>query len=130
MKGESIVCGIIVAFVIILLCLAMANSARADETIRVVTAYNVGDTSQTDSTPCIDASNTNICRALGRGEKRCAANFVPLGTVLNIENYGTCKVTDRMNRRYKNRVDIAFPLDKKAEALKFGKQELKVEVIE
>jgi len=128
MKTNDIVCGIIVVVMVIMFCLAMANSARG-ETVRVVTAYNVGDRSQTDDTPCIDASNSNICLALDRGEKRCAANFVPLGTQLHIQNYGTCTVTDRMNRRYKNRVDVAFPKHEKSKALKFGKQKLYVEVI-
>src|SRR5210317_1340752 len=45
------------------------------ETIRVVTAYNVGDPRQTDDTPCISANGENICRALANGEMRCAANF-------------------------------------------------------
>lgn len=101
----------------------------AEATVRTVTAYNVGDTAQTDDTPCTDASNSNICLAVDRGELRCAANFVPLGTQLHIEKVGTCTVTDRMNRRYKNRVDLAFPKHKKAEALRFGKQKLHVEVL-
>jgi len=128
MKTNDIMCGIVVVVMVIMFCLAMANSARGD-TIREVTAYNVGDPAQTDDTPCIDASNSNICKALDRGEKRCAANFVPLGTRLYIHNYGTCTVTDRMNRRYRNRVDIALPKHEKSKALKFGKQKLYVEVI-
>ena len=97
--------------------------------VREVTAYNVGDRSQTDSTPCISASGENICRALKRGKKRCAANFVPFGTVLHIKGYGTCTVTDRMNRRYYNRVDIAMKPNEKERAIKFGKQKLYVKVI-
>ena len=34
------------------------------ETIRVVTAYNVGDPRQTDDTPCIAANGEDICSAL------------------------------------------------------------------
>ena len=40
------------------------------ETIRVVTAYNVGDPRQTDDTPCISANGENICR--GPGQRRNA----------------------------------------------------------
>ncbi len=81
------------------------------ETIRVVTAYNVGDPRQTDDTPCISANGENICSALANGEMRCAANFVPLGSRLHVDKIGVCLVTDRMNRRYRNRVDIAMRKD-------------------
>jgi 3D (Asp-Asp-Asp) domain-containing protein len=54
---------------------------------------------------------------------------VPFGTRLFIEKYGTCTVTDRMNRRYKSRVDIAMKLNEKGAALKFGVQRLKVQII-
>lgn len=114
---------------LIIIFILIPTFCFANETYRVVTAYNVGDESQTDDTPCIDASNENICDALDRGEMRCAANFVPLGTHLQIEKVGTCKVTDRTNRRYKNRVDIAFPKDKLKEALNFGRQILKVKIL-
>jgi hypothetical protein len=69
------------------------------ETIRVVTAYNAGDPGQTDDTPCISASGENICKALAKGKKRCAANFVPLGSRLHVEKIGVCLVTDRTNRK-------------------------------
>lgn len=97
-------------------------------TIREVTAYNVGDISQTDDSPCISANGENICEALEKGYKRCAANFVPIGTDLIIQNYGECKVTDRMNSRYKNRVDIAMTLEEKERAINFGLQRLLVTV--
>lgn len=99
------------------------------KTIRDVTAYNVGDPAQTDSTPCISASNQNICKALEAGELHCAANFVPLGTKLHIENIGICTVTDRMNRRYKNRVDIAMPKNDNKKACEFGRQKLLVVIL-
>ncbi len=69
------------------------------ETIRVVTAYNAGDPRQTDDTPCISASGENICKALAKGKKRCAANFVPLGSRLHVGKIGVCLVTDRTNRK-------------------------------
>jgi 3D (Asp-Asp-Asp) domain-containing protein len=89
-----------------------------------VTAYNVGDVAQTDDEPCIDASNTDICKALDKGERRCAANFIPLGTFIYIEGYGDCVVTDRMNRRYQKHVDIAMKKHEKRKALDFGRRTL------
>ena len=97
-------------------------------TLREITAYNAGDPYQTDSTPCIGAMNTNICKKLSEGKKICAANFVPLGTVLHIQGYGDCEVEDRMNKRYPYRVDIAMPLEQKKEALEFGLKNLLVNV--
>ena len=99
------------------------------EIIREVTSYNVGDISQTDSSPCHSANGENICRALELGYKRCAANFVPFGTILMIDKYGECMVTDRMNSRFNNRVDIAMKLSEKERAIKFGKQNLLVRVL-
>ena len=99
------------------------------ETIRVVTAYNVGDSRQTDNTPCISANGENICRALANGEMRCAANFVPLGSRLYVDKIGVCLVTDRMNKRYRNRVDIAMRKDEYRKALRFGRQKLHVKIL-
>ena len=69
-----------------------------------VTAYN-SVAWQTDETPCIGAQGTDICEIYERGEDICAANFVPLGTVLSVEGLGDCVVRDRMNARYDYRVD-------------------------
>jgi len=100
------------------------------ETIRVVTAYNAGDPRQTDDTPCISASGENICKALAKGKKRCAANFVPLGSRLYVEKIGVCLVTDRTNKRYRNRVDIAMQRDEYHKARRFGRQKLTVKIID
>ena len=100
------------------------------ETIRVVTAYNVGDPRQTDDTPCISANGENICRALAEGGMRCAANFVPLGSRLYVDKIGVCLVTDRTNRRYRNRVDIAMQKDEYRKALRFGRQKLQVKILD
>lgn len=97
-------------------------------TIREVTMYNAGDVNQTDDSPCISANGEDICLAIAKGYKRCAANFVPLGTNLIIQNYGECKVTDRMNSRYQNRVDIAVGVDEYERAVKFGLQNLQVTI--
>ena len=100
------------------------------ETIRVVTAYNVGDPGQTDDTPCISANGENICSALANGEMRCAANFVPLGSRLHVDKIGVCLVTDRMNKRYRNRVDIAMQKDEYRKACRFGRQKLHVKILD
>ena len=100
------------------------------ETIRVATAYNAGDARQTDDTPCISASGENICKALAKGKKRCAANFVPLGSRLYVEKIGVCLVTDRTNKRYRNRVDIAMQRDEYHKARRFGRQKLTVKIID
>ena len=97
--------------------------------IREVTAYNVGDPEQNHGDPCIAANGENICAALNLGLKRCAANFVPFGTQLSIDHYGVCTVTDRMNRRYKDRVDIAMKVTEKDKALQFGVKKLKVTIL-
>jgi 3D (Asp-Asp-Asp) domain-containing protein len=100
------------------------------ETIRVVTAYNVGDPRQTDDTPCIAANGEDICSALAKGEMRCAANFVPLGSHLYVDKIGVCLVTDRMNRRYRNRVDIAMEKNEYYKARRFGRQKLRVKILD
>ncbi len=97
--------------------------------LREVTAYNVGDPDQNWGDPCQSANGENICVALDSGSNRCAANFVPFGTMLRIAHYGICTVTDRMNKRYTNRVDIAMKKDEKEKALRFGLQRLPVTVI-
>jgi 3D (Asp-Asp-Asp) domain-containing protein len=100
------------------------------ETIRVVTAYNVGDPRQTDDTPCIAANGEDICSALAKGELRCAANFVPLGSHLYVDKIGVCLVTDRMNKRYRNRVDIAMEKNEYHKARRFGRQKLHVKILD
>ena len=75
-----------------------------------VTAYNSLPW-QTDATPCIGAQGTDICEIYEAGENVCAANFVPLGTVLEVEGLGECVVRDRMNARYYYRVDWYMGMD-------------------
>jgi 3D (Asp-Asp-Asp) domain-containing protein len=99
------------------------------ETIRIVTAYNVGDPRQTWGDPCISANGENICNALKSGLKRCAANFVPLGTELIVGEYGRYVVTDRTHSRYRNRVDIAMHLNEYKKAKQFGKKKLNVKIL-
>ena len=96
---------------------------------REVTAYNAGDPAQNYGDPCESANGEDICAALDSGFKRCAANFVPFGTLLHIAHYGVCTVTDRMNKRYRDRVDIAMKKHEKQKALQFGRRRLKVTVL-
>lgn len=98
-------------------------------TVRAVTAYNAGDQNQCDSDPCISANGENICEAISNGDRRCAANFVPFGTHLYIENLGECLVTDRMHPRFNQRVDIAMDKTQKKQAIEFGLQYLKVKIM-
>lgn len=83
-----------------------------------VTAYN-SVPEQTDDTPCIGAQGTDICEIYAAGENVCAANFVPLGTKLEVEGLGTCIVRDRMNARYTKRIDWYMGMDIKG-ARQFG----------
>ncbi len=89
-----------------------------------ITAYNVGVVAQTDNTPCIGASGDNLCKMVAQGQNVCAANFVRLGTYLEIENIGKCIVLDRMNARYNNayppRIDFAMGPNEIAQAKQFG----------
>jgi 3D (Asp-Asp-Asp) domain-containing protein len=108
---------------------AQKNYHTVSETVRYVTAYNVGDPKQNYGDPCISANGENICKALALGAKRCAANFVPFGTELFIQAYGICVVTDRTNSRYRNRVDIAMKTYELRKAKQFGKKKLYVKIL-
>lgn len=85
-----------------------------------VSAYNSVPW-QTDDTPCIGAQGTDICVLLDQGLNTCAANFLPLGTMLEVDGLGTCEVRDRMNARYHYRVDWYMGMDI-ASARQFGVQ--------
>lgn len=106
-----------------------AGREAAGGTVREVSAYNVGDKIQCSGDPCVSASGEDVCRAVRAGLKRCAANFVPLGTVLRIEGWGECLVADRMNKRYAEAVDIAMGPDEVARAVEFGRRNLLVEIM-
>jgi len=75
---------------------------------------------QTDATPCITAAGTRVRPGV------VAANFLPLGTLLQIGN-DVYIVEDRMNPRYPNSIDIFFAST--SEALEFGSKELDIIVI-
>lgn len=96
------------------------------ERIVTVTAYNSVPW-QTNDQPCIGAQSTDICKFYQYGMDTCAANFVPLGTVLEVEGLGTCVVRDRMNARYPNRVDWYMYMDIQG-ARQFGVQRKKISI--
>lgn len=98
--------------------------------LREVTAYNAGDLAQCSDDPCISASGENLCETLALGYRRCAANFVPLGTRLHIDTLGEYVVVDRMHQRFSDRVDIAMMLDEKEQAKAFGVQRLRVTILD
>lgn len=110
--------------------LPMQSYEVVSRIIREVTAYNVGIHGQTDSEPCIGATGEDLCKLLKLGKRVCAANGLPLGTLLRIEHYGECVVLDRMNRRYRNRIDIAMNPGEVGRAREFGLQKLQVSVLE
>ena len=94
---------------------------------RIVTAYS-SDEWQTDASPCIAADGSNICERAEAGETICAANFVPFGTLLILDNQaepdGTdaivCVVADRMASKHPDRVDLYFR--ETDQAIAFGAQ--------
>ncbi len=98
----------------------------SEGTIREVTAYNVGDPKQTHSRPCVGAGGDNLCNLVKRGVNVCAANFVPLGSKLNVDKFGECIVLDKMNARFGNRLDLAMKKSEYNRAVKFGVQRLNV----
>ena len=97
--------------------------------IREVTAYNVGDPKQNHGNPCISANGENICAALNLGFKRCAANFVPFGTQLYIDQYGVCTRNFSTEFLIVTSVDIAMKVTDKDKALQFGLKKLNVTIL-
>ena len=122
--------------IIIILIISIISPLKAiNKQKRIVTAYNVGDIKQTDYTPCIGAYNkVNLCKQIELGTQICAANFVPLGTrlviYLNNGKFLKCIVWDRLAKKYRNRVDIAFAKNQKKEALEWGKKYLWIEILQ
>ena len=89
-----------------------------------VTAYS-STTDQTDSSPFVTASGTNVRDGV------VAANFLPIGAKIKIPSIFGDKVfvvEDRMNQRYWHYVDIWMPT--RYEALQFGVRTLQIEVIQ
>lgn len=94
------------------------------QTVReyIITGYS-SSVDETDDSPFITASGERVRDGV------VASNFLPFGTRLKI-SYWDDKifvVKDRMNSRYKNRLDVWFP--SKDLALSFGKRRLEVEIL-
>lgn len=93
-----------------------------------VTAYNVGDPAQTDSTPCIGAAGIDLCELVDSGTGVCASNYFEMGTEVEIEGVGECYILDRMNSKYngQKRIDVALPKEDLIQARLFGIKHLEV----
>lgn len=91
---------------------------------RIVTAYT-SSPAETDSDPCIGASNQNLCSLYAEGTGICASNAYPFGTRLKVEGFGDCTVLDRMNSRYPERVDVYMGFDR-PRALNWGVKQVNV----
>lgn len=104
---------------------AITTSGDVVRTLRVSsTAYN-SLPNQTDSTPFITASGKRTRDGI------VAANFLPFGTKIRIpEVFGdkVFVVEDRMNKRYKNRVDVWMA--SYDAAIKYGVRTVTIEVLE
>jgi len=90
----------------------------------IVTGYS-STPDQTDSTPFVTASGTEVKQGI------VAANFLPFGAKVRIpELYGdkVFVVEDRMHPRKRYQVDIWFP--SREEALNFGAKTLDLEIIQ
>ncbi len=125
MRATKFIILIMIAFTLLFVpCNAKNSGYRLVYSGKVtMTAYNSLE-NQTDSTPWITAAGTR-CR-----EGVIASNFLPMGTKVMIEGFGDRMfvVEDRMNRRYKNRIDIWFR--SYGDAIKFGRRTLKFYVVE
>ncbi|MFZ6015509.1 MAG: 3D domain-containing protein [Patescibacteria group bacterium] len=94
-----------------------------------VTAYNSVPW-QTDSTPCIAADGSDICKLREQGEMSCASHL-PFGTKINIPGFGVCTVRDRLHPRFAHRIDLYFGgADQIQAAKEWGKRSLTVEVLD
>lgn len=77
-------------------------------------------------TPHETGSRTTASGARAKEGYTCAANFVPMGSVIIYEGHKYV-VQDRMNPKYNRHVDIFMESHKKA--LQFGRKNAKVQVI-
>lgn len=106
---------------------AVQTAFSGHERVVTLTAYN-SERAQTDGDPCTTANGFNVCN---HGiEDTVAANFLPLGTEIQIPEYFGDRVfvvRDRTARKYGDRVDVWML--KKSDAMQFGKRRLKIIVV-
>ena len=94
-----------------------------------VTAYNSVPW-QTDSTPCVSADGSDICKLHEQGDLSCAASL-PFGTKINVPGFGVCTVRDRLAPKYSYRIDLYFGgADKIQAAREWGKRQVDVDVLD
>ena len=104
--------------------MAQAPEAPVDLLEMTVTAYSSSE-DQTDSSPYITAMGTVVEDGI------VATNALPFGTRVKIPDIFGDKifiVEDRMNRRFRRRLDVWMP--NRAKAQSFGVQQTRVEVLE
>ena len=92
----------------------------------VFTGYTLSP-EETDGNPCIGAGNNNLCE-----ERRqvCASRLWPLGTVIQIRDFGQCVILDRTSSKYGSRIDILFKGERAKEKAKaWGKKEVEYYLI-
>ena len=86
-----------------------------------VSAYNP-TRQQCDSTPFITASNQRVRKGIVALSRDLEKDFgLKFGDTVHLLGHGTFEFQDRMNKRWKRRVDL-FMWNKK-EAMKFGRQQ-------
>jgi len=95
-----------------------------------VSAYN-SEVGQTDSTPDIGACGRVHDGIIAANVIGSDGRFLPCGTIVKIPSVFGDKifvVGDRLNKRYTNNIDIW--MESHADAVKFGRRHLAVEVIQ
>ena len=109
-----------------LVALVLASNAAARELVVTATAYN-SLPGQTDSTPNLAAWNNPLFP--GMRAIAVSRDLIPLGignqVVVEVVGYGFFTVLDKMNKRYKGRIDVYYGDDVEA-ARKFGKRQVRV----
>ena len=89
---------------------------------------------QTDSSPCISATNKNICKLHSKGVRIIAVsrNLERLGyrmgkhVLIRGKRY---LITDRMNKRFTNRIDFYMGRNHRA-AMKWGIRKVNIKLID
>lgn len=110
-------------------CSLQRYGKEGDRFKATVTAYN-SVPEQTDDSPCIAADGSDICQFFARGERACAANCLPFGSVLDIPGIGQCVVRDRTATRFGSRIDVYFGgRDQIKAARQWGKKALVLTII-
>lgn len=111
-------------------CSLQKTATKGQRFKATVTAYN-SVPEQTDNRPCKAADGTDICLALVRGERACAANCLPLGSIVDIPGIGQCVVRDRTASRFGSRIDVYFGgRDQIKAARQWGKKTLVLTIIQ